>query len=698
MSLDDTLKKNIQSYYSQAVKNMDLTPRYGQRLMIAEVAKSLGGIARDDKNQRTNEAGIIAIEAGTGTGKTLAYLMAALPIAMEYEKKLVISTATIALQEQILNKDLPQIQKAISLPFDFQLAKGRGRYLCLLKLDQHLQYLSGVLPNMELFESLDEDNQNHSLYEKMLTQYASGKWQGDKDHWPDEISAEQWRGLTSTHRECSNRRCSHFSNCAFFKARENLLQADVVVVNHDLMLADLALGGGIVLPPLSESIYVLDEGHHLAEKAQNHLQHEFAIQTSMQFFKQLKTQMEQFFAKEGTPQSIASGVVELPNHIDDIQETLALLLPMLESLLDEQEHFRFEQGLLPEELKTLLMRLNLPLSILTTLSMRLYEMLQEALDDKAMTFYNKDVAEMWHGQIGAIASRLEQLLNATNHLCAKESTKQSPVARWVAASRQGEFSDVFLRAAPISVADELNTRLWQEVDGAVLTSATLTALDKFEHLIWQTGLPKWSIQTRVPSPFNYQDNAELQVVDALSEPNSPDFQADVENWLATHLDTKQSVLVLFSSKRQLEQTREFMLDNFAGNLLCQGFQPKLSIVKEHKEYIDKGEGSVIFGLASFAEGIDLPGKYLQHLVVVKLPFAVPDDPVQAATGEWLEGMNKNPFMHISLPMASIRLIQACGRLIRTEQDTGRVSILDKRLLTKFYGKQLLNALPPFKRI
>lgn len=698
MSLSDSLKKDIQQQYSQAIKNMQLTPRYGQRLMIAEVAKALGEVERDEKNQRTNDAGIIAIEAGTGTGKTLAYLMATLPIAMEYEKKLVISTATIALQEQILNKDLPQIQKAISLPFDFQLAKGRGRYLCLLKLDQHLQYLSGVLPNMELFETVSDNAADQSLYEKMLTEYASGKWQGDKDHWHDEMSDEQWRGLTSTHRECSNRRCTHFSNCAFFKARENLLQADVVVVNHDLMLADLALGGGIVLPPLSESMYVLDEAHHLSEKAQNHLQHEFAIQSATQFFKQLKTQMEQFFAQAGIAQSIAPTVAQLPECIDSLQEFLSLLLPILEALLDEQEHVRFQQGRLPEEISDLLARLSLPLSVITNLMMQVYDMLQEALDEKAMSFYDKDTAETWHAQVGAMSARLEQLLNAINQLGAKESENQTPVARWVAQSRKGEFYDVFLRAAPISVADELNTRLWQQVDAAVLTSATLTALGKFDHLIWQTGLPNWSQQARVPSPFNYQDNAELEVVDELSEPNSADFQEDVEGWLLKHIDTQKAVLVLFSSKRQLEQTRGYMLDHFKGNLLCQGFQPKLSIVKEHKEFIDNGEGSVIFGLASFAEGIDLPGQYLQHLVVVKLPFAVPDDPVQEATGEWLESMNKNPFMQISLPMASIRLIQACGRLIRTEKDTGRISILDKRLVSKFYGKQLLNALPSFKRI
>lgn len=698
MSLSQALKQRIQEQYSLAIKALNLSARYGQRLMIAEIAKTLGNIERDDENQRINDAGIIAIEAGTGTGKTLAYIMATLPIALEHEKKLIISSATVALQEQILNKDLPELQNVMSLPFDFQLAKGRGRYVCLLKLDQHLQYVGGMQPEIPMFNDSQSDENDPFLYERMLVDYANGTWQGDKDRWPDEIADQQWKGLTSTHRECSNRRCAHFSNCAFFKARENLLQADVIVVNHDLMLADLALGGGIVLPPLSESIYVFDEAHHLAEKAQNHFQHELGIESNLQFFKQLKTNMEQFFSQAGTPKSLACGVVELPNYIQDIQDGLSDLLPLLTNLLDEQEHFRFSNGLLAEDLKTILTSLNLPLSSIASLLSRLYEMLQDALDEKAMAFYNKDVAEMWHGQMGVMTGRLEQLLNALNQLCASDQSGQAPRARWVGLRGQGEFQQISLHAAPICVAQELDERLWQKLDAAVITSATLTALGQFDHLMWQTGLPNWMNQARVPSPFNYQEHAQLEVIDTLSEPNAPAFQQEVETWLLKHLDPKQSSLVLFSSKRQLEQTRERFLDDFNGNLLCQGFKPKLSIITEHKQHIDDGKGSVIFGLASFAEGIDLPGHYLEHLIIVKLPFAVPDDPVQAATGEWLESMNKNPFMQISLPLASIRLVQACGRLIRTEKDKGKISILDKRLVTKFYGKQLLNALPPFKRI
>ena len=245
--LSSESKERIQALYRECIKALDLKPRYGQRVMIAEIAKSLGAIHEDDKGQRDNDNGIAVVEAGTGTGKTLAYLLAALPMAIEKEKKLLISTATVALQEQILDKDLPNLKKTISLPFNFALAKGRGRYLCLLKLDKSLQHLSGLLSTVDLFEQTPEE-QDRELYESLLQSYGSGKWDGDRDRLTDAIEDKQWSHLTATHRECSNRRCPHFQNCAFYKARNAMEDADVIVANHDLVLADLSLGGGAVLP------------------------------------------------------------------------------------------------------------------------------------------------------------------------------------------------------------------------------------------------------------------------------------------------------------------------------------------------------------------------------------------------------------------------------------------------------------------
>jgi len=189
--LSQKLKDEIQTLYRKLVEKMKLTPRMGQRVMIAEIAKSLGAIEEDDKEERSNDAGIAVVEAGTGTGKTLAYLTATLPMAMAADKKLLISTATIALQEQILDKDIPAFRKNSGIPFKFALAKGRGRYLCLVKLDKALQQMSGLLSTVDLFDQAPEAA-DQALYEDLLSSYGRGDWNGDKDRLGFEIEPSQW--------------------------------------------------------------------------------------------------------------------------------------------------------------------------------------------------------------------------------------------------------------------------------------------------------------------------------------------------------------------------------------------------------------------------------------------------------------------------------------------------------------------------
>jgi len=310
----------------------------------------------------------------------------------------------------------------------------------------------------------------------------------------------------------------------------------------------------------------------------------------------------------------------------------------------------------------------------------------------------KEAAEQWQAAIGALLQKAEQLLNTLTYFCAEQDKEGIPVARWINKTTFANKTETHINACPISISNQLYNTLWKRCYSAVVTSATLTALNKFDKLIWETGIPTWAVFERVESPFNYQELGELDVVTLKSNPNEPGFQGDVEEWLDTKVDLKQATLVLFSSRVQLEATRERFIGDWADSLFCQGYLPRPEIVRLHKERVDDGQGSIIFGLASFAEGVDLPGNYVNHVVIVKIPFAVPDDPMQEAIAEWLQAQGGNPFWGLTLPAASIRLIQACGRLIRTETDTGRVSILDKRLQTKSYGRELIASLPPFKRI
>ncbi|WP_430462394.1 ATP-dependent DNA helicase DinG [Thalassolituus sp. LLYu03] len=695
--LNKETKERIQALYRECIKALGLKPRLGQRVMIAEIAKSLGAVHEDEKGARDNQAGIAVVEAGTGTGKTLAYLLAALPVAIEKEKKLLVSTATVALQEQILDKDLPNLKKTISMPFNFALAKGRGRYLCLLKLDKALQHLSGLLSTVDLFEQSPEEK-DRELFEGLLMKYGSGQWDGDRDRLPEEIEDSQWSHLTATHRECSNRRCPHFQNCAFYKARSAMEEADVIVANHDLVLADLSLGGGAVLPAPDKTIYVFDEGHHLADKALNHFRLEAGVRAQRQWLQQLEKGIEQFVSAAGIPHGLMHSLSEAPQNIRDVLQAINLVWPLVMDMMGDQEKLRFEDGVMPENLRQLLINMKSPLQSLLMCLDKLNDMLQKSLDPKEDSDFTRDVAEAWQAPMGIMLARAEQLSEALSWLCAQEAEGALPVARWLSKVPFGDSWDIRMSASPIAVADQLRKNLWSRCYGAVVTSATLTALNSFGKLSWETGLPEWATYERVMSPFNYPELGELQPVSLASDPKSDQFQGDVEAWLKKEIDLSRGTLILFSSRAQLEATRDTFLSDWYDQLLCQGFLPKAEIVRRHKERIDAGQGSIIFGLASFAEGIDLPGNYVTHVVIVKIPFAVPDDPIQAAISEWLESRGRNPFMELTLPAASIRLVQACGRLIRTESDHGRISILDKRLLSHRYGKLLLDSLPPFRRI
>lgn len=690
-------KQRIQALYSECVKTLNLNPRYGQRAMIAEIAKTLAAVHEGDDGGRDNDAGIAVIEAGTGTGKTLAYLIATLPIAQEREKKLIVSTATVALQEQILNKDLPNLKQAISLPFSFALAKGRGRYLCLAKLEKGLEQLAGKAPKQDLFEQTPQE-QDQALFSQLLSDYASGRWDGDRDRLDEEVAAHTWSMLTATHRECSKRRCPHFDNCAFYRARAAVDSADIVVANHDLVLADLSLGGGAVLPAPAKSIYIFDEGHHLADKALGHFLHDVGVKGQRQWLQQLEKGIESFIGDTGVPASLLTTFTALPQQIKETLQGINLAVPLLQDVLGSDEFKRFEQGQVPQHLRDLLHHIKTPVAAIANCLESLSELLQKSLDSRGEGEFSLQVAENWHAPFALWLARAETLNDALRVFCAEDKEGEIPVARWVKRIDVADTHEFHISASPISIADELRRTLWWRCYGAVVTSATLTALNSFYKLSFESGLPAWANYQRVASPFNYPELGELEVAAIHSEPNHPQFQQDVEQWLVQSLDLSQASLVLFSSRAQLEATRDTLLGQWREQLLCQGFLPKAEIVRRHKERIDQGQGSVIFGLASFAEGIDLPGDYLQHVVIVKIPFAVPDDPIHAATSEWLESQGKNPFMELTLPAASVRLVQACGRLVRTETDRGRISILDKRLSTKRYGSTLINALPPFKRI
>jgi ATP-dependent DNA helicase DinG len=272
------------------------------------------------------------------------------------------------------------------------------------------------------------------------------------------------------------------------------------------------------------------------------------------------------------------------------------------------------------------------------------------------------------------------------------------MARWLSLAEGAGLHDIEVNASPILAAQTLNRNLWQVACAALVTSATLTALGSFERFRMRAGLPKSALATVVPSPFRHAEAGLLQVPDLKADPRDAQAHTNaIIRELPELLEAERGALVLFASRKQMQEVFDGLPREWRRRVLIQGNLSKQETITRHKARVDEGEPSVLFGLASFSEGVDLPGAYCEHVVIAKIPFAVPDDPVEAALAEWIEARGGNPFMEISVPDAALRLVQACGRLLRNEQDTGTISLLDRRLVTQRYGKAILDALPPFRQ-
>lgn len=650
--------------------------------MIAQIARSLS--ADSDR--------VAVVEAGTGTGKTAAYCLAAIPVAQSLNKTIVLSTATVALQEQVILQDLPDIQERAGLKFSLTLAKGRGRYLCLKRLDDHLKYQDQQ--EIPIFDVTDEDHT--VLYQEMLNRFSQGQWDGEVDSWSEGLSDAAWSAVTTDHRGCSNSRCSFFKQCPFFRARGNLEGSDVIVANHDLVLADLALGGGAVLPEPEDCIYILDEAHHIAEKTQNHFSSSARINGTIQWLDNVNKALGSIATRFGQPVSLTSLATGAATETDALSSHLYALSDGLNTLAfeskdDEREVYRFPQGDIPDTLMDLAMAALPSLGKLCDLLEQAHEQLQEAVAGNS-DWNNAYEAEDWLVPIGQLQSRA-LATRALFEDYALGAGRPRRYARWLNRTPY----DVEMVSAPIEPGNILQEVLWDRCYGAVCTSATITALGRFDRFIERVGLDP-SVSTMViQSPFNYPEVATFHVPAMRSDPR--DFDAHTQEVIALIpqlLKKHVSALVLFTSWRQLNAVIGGLDKALAEDLLVQGEGSKQALLSEHRRRVDDGQPSYLFGVASFSEGLDLPGDYCRHVVIVKLPFSVPDDPVDQAIAEWAEAQGRNPFYEISVPDASLKLVQACGRLIRSESDYGTISMLDKRIVTQRYGRALIESLPPFR--
>jgi len=700
--LPDTVKQAIQSSYSRFLKTKQLNPRYGQKLMIAAIARTLGAIRLDDEQKRSNDGHICVVEAGTGTGKTVAYLLAAIPAAQALGKKVVVSTATVALQEQIVFKDLPDVRQNSGLAFEYGLVKGRGRYLCLSKLDRILAESHEDL--LFLYDDVSGgiSPQDKTLYQSMMEQLSTNRWDGDRDSWPEELPQAAWSRVTTDHRQCTGRRCSFVRQCSFFKARDSLDDFDCIVANHDLVLADLALGGGAILPSPQDTIYIFDEAHHLPDKALSHFSAHTRVVSTSRWLGMSEGQWK------GLMESLADAVhiMQIAAPVESALKTTRQLLdtvqPLLVPYMAEMDRtaptprYRFPQGQVPPALEEIARQLASAFGEVYRLLDKLCNEVSKLLESDHSPV-PMDELEAVFPLLGSWCSRAEANQDLWKSYSDSTPDPKWPIARWISLIQYEDTVDFEVVSSPILASHTLSQHLWQVCCGAVATSATLTALGSFERFKLRAGTPADATYEVVPSPFDFASRGVLRVPKAAVDGNLVDAHTQaIVGMLPRLLNPTQGSLVLFASRRQMLDVHEQLDDELRERILMQGNESKQVLIKAHRDRVDAGQGSVLFGLASFAEGLDLPGRYCEHVIIAKIPFAVPDDPVEAAMAEWIEAQGGNAFMQIAVPDAAIKLVQACGRLLRTEDDAGVVTVLDRRLISKRYGKAILNSLPPFR--
>ncbi len=599
----------------------------------------------------------LAVEAGTGVGKSFAYLLAVLEQVFAGEGRALISTYTINLQEQLIEKDIPTLQRCLKTSFRAVLAKGRGHYLCPRRLKFALQR-NRLLVDVSLGELVT------------LGEWADETEEGSLSTTPFVPSAQVWDAVKSEHGNCRGRKCRHYDRCFYWRARLSWEQADLIVANHALLFSDCVLkdSGYALLPEYR--MLVLDEAHTLERVAEEH----FGLDISAGRVKSLLNSLYHPRRRRGLLAVIGANDI-----IDQVQKARHVT----EVFFDEvrqwyRRHERQAQGRCPQHV--------VPDSITAELKQLAKQLrkIQKDRDDDDERFELRRAIERCTGLVEDLGAFLGQRLD--HHVY------------WIEVDER-ESGRVRLKSAPLNVGPDVKRCLFDPIKGVILTSATLSTAapedtSGFHFFAQRIGLDQYD-GLRLGSPFDYQSQATLYLETSLPEPNAPQFiPAAVEvikDYLLRH---EGRSLVLFTSYAMLDKTAAILEDwllDMGVTLLRQGpSQDRSSLLRTFK-----GPGVyVLFGTDSFWQGIDVVGDALTNVMIMRLPFAVPDQPLLAGRMEQIRQQGGNPFMDYQLPAAIIKFKQGFGRLIRSKHDQGSVVVLDSRIVTRRYGGQFLSAIPP----
>ena len=691
MSLSQSVKMQISQWYKALPEHIEgFIPRAPQREMIAEVAKTFS-----DETGRH-----LIIEAPTGVGKTLSYLIPGIAISREEKKPLIISTANVALQDQIYSKDLPLLKKIIP-DLTFTGAFGRGRYLCPRNLEAICATEGEQIDLMFLLEDKVDvaTSAEREICQELKHDFTSFGWDGLRDHHKRALTDSLWRKISTDKMNCLGRNCQYYHRCPFFLARREIDEVDVVITNHALVMA--AMESESVLPDAKNILLVLDEGHHIPDVARDALEVEGEITLSalnMQLdnmTRHVSQYLAQFIPvkppKLADPIRFDAHIAKMREAYQDVEDFTRALLPER----SENDEYLFPLGQLPEQLL-------LCCQDLFKLTDGLKMLGESILNDLTERTAKEDVVRL-HRAILTTSRMVGYLENMAKlwRLATLEQTSKAPVSKWLTRRYDKKQSHLYLHCAGIRVSEQLTQLLWKNIPHVVITSATLRSLNSFSRIQELTGLSEHFDDRFITlsSPFTHERQGKLVIPKMRYEPTMANEKAHLKE-MARYFrqgmveNHHRGQLVLFSSQRAMEGFLEEVKD-LRLSLLVQGDQPRYRLVETHCKRIDAGDNSVLIGLQSFAEGLDLKGDYLTQVHIHKIAFPPVTDPVIVTEGEWLKSLKRYPFEVQSLPSASFNLIQQVGRLIRSHHCHGEVVIYDRRLLTKNYGSRLLTALPVF---
>jgi ATP-dependent DNA helicase DinG len=577
-------------------------------------------------------------EAGTGTGKTWAYLVP----AMLSGKKVVVSTGTKTLQDQILDHDIPFLRKNIDSRLKVVCLKGRRNYLCRRRF---LEFC---------YQPTLWSREEATLFRR-FQQWAATSNSGDRSeiHWlPDNFRA--WNDVCSSSEYCLGRQCPEFSRCHLTRVRSEAARADIVVVNHHLFFADMALrlkGGDGVIPEYEAVVF--DEAHQLEDVAGEY----FGFHFSSFALSQLSRDM---MKGGGAKKQDSSAVQAMGRQLEVLSRLFALCLTQPGR---GAGRCRFEPEKVSGDFASTCSQIVHALGELPTL---------------VKPFEEKDE------NLACAGRRAAELSEA---LTALVEQKDQTLVYWQEASQQG----VFLRATPIEIGPLLGRLLFSTVPSVVMTSATLSVAGGFDFVRKSLGVPAGGRELLVRSPFHYERQAIAYLPRRFPAPNEGAFCARMAEEAAEIIEkTRGRTLLLFTSYKNMHEVHKILEGRISFPLLVQGQKTKRALLQEFKDKVE----SVLFATSSFWQGIDVPGEALSCVIIDKLPFEVPDDPVTASRLDRIAKQGGNAFYDYQVPRAAIQLKQGIGRLIRSSADRGVIAVFDIRMLTKNYGQVFVKSLPP----